>query len=1248
MATVSISKISKLQQCSDNIRNVCVLAHVDHGKTTLTDSLLSTNGIISSRLAGKVRFLDSRKDEQERGITMESSGISLYYKIPDGYSFLKDLVPKNSSPSSLPTNEIQKSKSSTEPSNAITTNPSSDEKNDSKTPNQTPNSKSDEKFPPIPSSEYLINLIDSPGHIDFGSEVSSAARLSDGALVLVDAIEGVCTQTISVLRQAWIEKVSSILVINKIDRLIIDLRMTPAEAYIHIQHLIQAVNAVLAGFWESDRIEESDKRVFEKTPEPNNDISNALGNMTISAENWLLEEKDDSNIYYAPEAGNVIFASAADGWAFTLDEFAIIFAEKMGMGSPQKLKQALWGDFYLDPKTKKRIFTKKQMIKQYGESAILPTTSNYQPLFVQLCLTSIWKVYEAVIISTDQTRIDKIIQTIGAKISPNDRKVKDYKALLAIIMRSWLPIAHTCMLSIVKLLPSPKQAQPIRVPNLLKGKYNYKSGNIVDSILNCSPDPEIASVAYISKMVAVKRQSLPEFTFKSDRLKLTAEEMRARGRPSPINKPSPISPSQSISQDSAPSNISPAINENKDEYLVGFGRLFCGTLSIGQKAFLLNPSYKPKKPNSKNMNSVEIAGLYILMGSELLPTKAVYPGCIFGIRGKDDFSISAGTLTTNLNKCPNLTIIHSQSAPIVRVAIEPKNPADIQKLSTGLSLLLKSDSSVRVEHSSTTGEYVLITAGELHLERCLKDLVERFAKCELQVSEPQVPFRETIVRAPGNPNALISVYGPGYVASKANAQTPELNPDKSELNKALASSGFGLNTNDPGNERGYILASTPNKLASIGLSVEPLPEKLTDFLNRNKQNLRNIYIKSCNSGPKPSDESIKNDQPADNTTTNSQPAADEAENNTEINIADSNKNGSGNSDMDNFDSDSYEGSDSDDEPSDAERLADPKDSFKQDINLSLYSSIINYFKQDKYWESRSRNMTDDQFWSFGPNHVGPNILLKSRNSNIYIDDKSVPLVPSIKSDASDPSTSDIKDSLADDSVNEDSAHSPAFSSQKDIEQAILTGFQLATRSGPLCAEQVIGLGVTIHSIRINSSTNGVETPVPLTKLQFSMLVGQIISTVRDAIREAMLSWSPRLLLAMYEVQINVLSEMLGKMYGVISKLHGVVVGEEMREGTPYFFVTAKLPVVESFGFADELRKRTSGSAQPLLIYKGFETLDIDPFWVPSTEEELEDLGEFADKENQARIYMEQVRKRKGLFVEKKMVERAEKQRTLKK
>jgi ribosome assembly protein 1 len=126
-----------------------------------------------------------------------------------------------------------------------------------------------------------------------------------------------------------------------------------------------------------------------------------------------------------------------------------------------------------------------------------------------------------------------------------------------------------------------------------------------------------------------------------------------------------------------------------------------------------------------------------------------------------------------------------------------------------------------------------------------------------------------------------------------------------------------------------------------------------------------------------------------------------------------------------------------------------------------------------------------------------------------------------------------------------------------------------------------------------------------------------------------------------------IAEVLGKVYAVVTKRRGRITAEEMREGSPFFTISATLPVIESFGFAEEIRKRTSGAASPQLIFAGYEVLDQDPFWVPQTEEELEDFGDTAERENVARRYVDGIRSRKGLFVERKILRGAEKQKTLK-
>ena len=205
---------------------------------------------------------------------------------------------------------------------------------------------------------------------------------------------------------------------------------------------------------------------------------------------------------------------------------------------------------------------------------------------------------------------------------------------------------------------------------------------------------------------------------------------------------------------------------------------------------------------------------------------------------------------------------------------------------------------------------------------------------------------------------------------------------------------------------------------------------------------------------------------------------------------------------------------------------------------------------------------------------------------------------------------------------------------------IAYAFQLATYQGPLCNEPMQGVAVFLEAVTSNIS--GEEA-----SQNMGRLTGEIIRTVRESIKQGFLDWSPRIMLAMYSCEIQASAEVLGRVYSVITRRRGRIVSESLLEPSPNFTILALLPVAESFGFSDEIRKRTSGAAAPQLVFEGFEMLDEDPFWVPFTEEELEDLGEKADKENVVKRYVDAVRKRKGLAVQTKIVESAEKQKTLK-
>ncbi|WP_456371115.1 elongation factor EF-2 [Geoglobus sp.] len=169
-----VDKIKELMYKPDKIRNMGIVAHIDHGKTTLSDNLLAGAGMISEELAGRQLYLDFDSQEQERGITINSASVSMVHE----YN----------------------------------------------------------------GEDYLINLIDTPGHVDFGGEVTRAMRAVDGVIVVVDAVEGIMPQTETVLRQALKENVKPVLFVNKVDRLIRELEVTPEEMQKRFVKVIADVN----------------------------------------------------------------------------------------------------------------------------------------------------------------------------------------------------------------------------------------------------------------------------------------------------------------------------------------------------------------------------------------------------------------------------------------------------------------------------------------------------------------------------------------------------------------------------------------------------------------------------------------------------------------------------------------------------------------------------------------------------------------------------------------------------------------------------------------------------------------------------------------------------------------------------------------------------------------------------------------------------------------------------------------------
>ena len=207
-----IQQIQQLMSRKDLIRNIGIIAHIDHGKTTLADSLLAGAELLSPQMAGTARVLDYLEEEQKRKITIKTANITLLYKTQQ--------------------------------------------------------------------SPYIINLVDTPGHVDFTGKVTRALRIIDGAIVVIDAVEEIMAQTEILTRQALQERVRPVLFINKVDRLITELQLNAEQIQKKLDHIITTFN---------DLIE-----LYSEAPFSNQWKINAL-------------------------AGNVAFGSALHGWGFTLN-----------------------------------------------------------------------------------------------------------------------------------------------------------------------------------------------------------------------------------------------------------------------------------------------------------------------------------------------------------------------------------------------------------------------------------------------------------------------------------------------------------------------------------------------------------------------------------------------------------------------------------------------------------------------------------------------------------------------------------------------------------------------------------------------------------------------------------------------------------------------------------------------------------------------------------------------------------------
>lgn len=263
-------------------------------------------------------------------------------------------------------------------------------------------------LPDTKGKSYLFNIMDTPGHVNFSDEVTAGLRISDGVVLFIDAAEGVMLNTERLIKHAVQERLAVTVCINKIDRLILELKLPPTDAYYKLRHIVDEVNGLISMY------------------------------------------STDENLILSPLLGNVCFSSSQYSICFTLGSFAKIYADTFGDINYQEFAKRLWGDIYFNPKTRK--FTKKA-----------PSSSS-QRSFVEFILEPLYKILAQVVGDVD-TSLPRTLDELGIHLTKEELKL-NIRPLLRLVCKSSSassPALWTCVCSTFHLqrwAPNPRSSIP--------------------------------------------------------------------------------------------------------------------------------------------------------------------------------------------------------------------------------------------------------------------------------------------------------------------------------------------------------------------------------------------------------------------------------------------------------------------------------------------------------------------------------------------------------------------------------------------------------------------------------------------------------------------------------------------------------------------------------------------------------------------------------------------------------------------
>lgn len=374
------SFLTDLMNFPEQTRNIALAGHLHHGKTAFMDMLVLETHDISERLE---RRTGKKREEQLRytdiQITERERGLST-----------------KAAPMSL---VLQSTK----------------------------------------GKSHLLNIIDTPGHVNFVDEVAASLRLVDGICLVVDVVEGVQVNTEQIIKHAVLQDIPMTLIINKMDRLILELKLPPKDAYFKLKHVVEEVNTVI--------------------------------------ENTIPGRGESRRL--SPEKGNVLFACTGMGWCFTLQSFAGMYANTYGNINAEDFAKRLWGDVYFN--RRKRTFSRK------------PVEEGANRSFVHFVLEPIYKIFTHSI-SDSPEDLKKVLATLGISLKPSQYK-SDAHVLLKLVCEQFFGPSTGFVDMVMRHIPSPSEGAEKWIQKYYTGPLDTK---VAESMKSCDQDGPL--VVHITKL----------------------------------------------------------------------------------------------------------------------------------------------------------------------------------------------------------------------------------------------------------------------------------------------------------------------------------------------------------------------------------------------------------------------------------------------------------------------------------------------------------------------------------------------------------------------------------------------------------------------------------------------------------------------------------------------------------------------------------------------------------------------------